>query len=138
MKKLQHYREVSVLVHPFVPWDVEIRPCTSDSSIECRQRASCPTELQFPPSITSISKSLFSNSRALAKSFSSVVLRVRLSCQICLTGRKPLDAVKFPVVTLDIMLNSFAENLSRATFFLTSLKQKVQPSLVFQQLLNPT
>ena len=45
-------------------------------------------ELQFPPSITSISGSLFANSRALAKSFSAVVFLVRLSCQFGLTGRK--------------------------------------------------
>ena len=72
----------------FVPWDVEIRPCTSGSSNECQQRASRSTELQFPPSITSISRSLFANSRALAKSFSSVVFLVRLSRQFGLTSRK--------------------------------------------------
>ena len=85
--KLQHYREVSVLVCPLVPWDVEIRPYTSGShgSNECWQRASRSTELQFPLSITSISRSLFANSRALAKSFSSVVFR-------CFsTGREPLS-----------------------------------------------
>ena len=71
-----------------VPWDVEIRSCTSSSSNECQQRASSSTELQFPPSITSISRSLFANSRALAKSFSSVVFLVRLSRQFGLTGRK--------------------------------------------------
>ena len=72
----------------FVPWDVEIRPCTSGSSNEWQQRASRSTELQFPPSITSISRSLFANSRALAKSFSSVVFLIRLSRQFGLTGRK--------------------------------------------------
>ena len=71
-----------------VPWDVEIRPCTSGSSNECQQRVRRSTELQFPPSITSISKSLFANSSALAKSFSSVVFLVRLSRQFGLTGRK--------------------------------------------------
>ena len=69
----------------FVPWDVEIRPCTSGSSNECQQQASRSTELQFPPTITSISRSLFANSRALAKSFSSVVFLVRLSRQFGLT-----------------------------------------------------
>ena len=72
----------------FVPWDVEIRPCTSGSSNECQQRATHSTELQFPPSITSISRSLFANTRALAKSFSSVVFLVRRSRQFGLTGRK--------------------------------------------------
>ena len=72
----------------FVPWDVEIRPCTSGSSNECQQRASHSTELQFPPSITSISRSLFANTRSLAKSFSSVVFLVRRSRQFGLTGRK--------------------------------------------------
>ena len=72
----------------FVPWDVEIRPCTSGSSNECQQRASRSTELQFAPTITSISRSLFDNSRALAKSFSSVVFPVRLSRQFGLTSRK--------------------------------------------------
>ena len=72
----------------FVPWDVEIRPCTSGSSNECQQRASRSTELQFPPSITSTSRSLFANSRALAKSLSSVVFLVRLSRQFGLTGQK--------------------------------------------------
>ena len=72
----------------FLPWDVEIRPCTSGSSNEWQQRASRSTELQFPPSITSISRSLFANTRALAKSFSSVVFLVRRSRQFGLTGRK--------------------------------------------------
>ena len=72
----------------FVPWDVEIRPCTSGSSNECQQRASRSTELQFPPSITSISRSLFANTRSLAKNFSSVVFLVRRSRQFGLTGRK--------------------------------------------------
>ena len=72
----------------FQSWDVEIRPCTSGSSNECQQRASRSTELQFPPSITSISRSLLANSCALAKSFSSVVFLVRLSRQFGLTGRK--------------------------------------------------
>ena len=72
----------------FVPWDVEIRPCTSGSSNECQQRASRFTELQFPPSITSISRLLFAYPRALTKSFSSVVLPVRISRQFGLTGRK--------------------------------------------------
>ena len=71
-----------------VPWDVEIRPCTSGSSNECQHRDSRSTELQFPPSITSISRSLFTYSRALAKSFSSVVFLVWLSRQFGLTGRK--------------------------------------------------
>ena len=71
-----------------VPWDVEIRPCTSGSSNECQQRASRSTELQFLPSVTSISRSLFANSRALAKSFSSVVFLVRRSRQFGLTCRK--------------------------------------------------
>ena len=85
IKKLQHYRKVSVLVQP---WDVEIRPCTSGSSNECQQRASRSSELQFLPSITSISRSLFANSRALTKSFSSVVFLVQLPRQFGLTGRK--------------------------------------------------
>ena len=84
----------------FVPWDVEIRPCTSGSSNECQQRASRSTELQFPPSITSISRSLFANSRALAKSFSSVVFLVRLSRQFGLTGWKAAWRSEFPLVTV--------------------------------------
>ena len=84
----------------FVPWDVEIRPCTSGGSSECQQRASRSTELQFPPSITSISRSLFANFRALAKSFSSVVFLVRLSRQFGLTGRKATWRSEFPLVTI--------------------------------------
>ena len=87
IKKLQHYRKVSVLVQPSYlgTW---IRPCTSGSSNECQQRVSRCSESQFPLSITSISRSLFANSRALAKSFSSVVFLVRLSHQFGFTGRK--------------------------------------------------
>ena len=84
----------------FVPWDVEIRPCTSGSSNECQQRASRSTELQFPPSITSISWSPFANSRALAKSFSSVVFLVRLSRQFGLTGWKAAWRCELPLVTV--------------------------------------
>ena len=72
----------------FIPWDVEIRPCASGSSNECQQRARRSTELQFSPSITSISRSLVANSCALAKNFSSVVFLGRLSRQFGVTGRK--------------------------------------------------
>ena len=84
----------------FVPWDVEIRPCTSGSSNECQQRASRSTELPFPPSITPISRSSFANYRALAKSFSSVVFLVLLSRQFGLTGRKATWRSEFPLVTI--------------------------------------
>ena len=70
------------------------------SSNECQQRASRSTELQFPPSITSISRSLFANFRALAKSFSSVVFLVRLSRQFRLTGRKATWRSEFPLFTI--------------------------------------
>ena len=79
----------------FVPWDVEIRPCTSGSSNECQQRASRSTELQFPPSVASISRSLFANTRALAKNFSSVVFLVRRSRQFGLKGLKAARRSEF-------------------------------------------
>ena len=88
IKKLQHYIKVSVLVQPSYLGTWKLEPCTSGSSNECQQRASRSTELQFPPSITSINRSLFANSRALAKSFSSVVFLVQRSRQFGLTGRK--------------------------------------------------
>ena len=94
LRGLLHNKEVAALQKSLsscptsATWDVEITPCTSGSSNECQQRASRSTELQFPPSITSTSRSLFANSRALAKSFSSVVFLVRRSRQFGLTGRK--------------------------------------------------
>ena len=74
IKKLQHFREVPVLVHLSIPWDMEIRPWTSGSTNECWQWTSHSTEWQFPTSITSISRSLFTNSDTLTKSFTYQVL----------------------------------------------------------------
>ena len=88
IKKLQHYRKVSVLVQPSYLETWKLDPVPLAVVTECQQRASHSTELQFPPSITSISRSLFANTRALAKSFSSVVFLVRRSRQFGLTGRK--------------------------------------------------
>ena len=136
----------------FVPWDVEIRPCTSGSSNECQQRASRSTELQFPPSIASISRSLFANSRALAKSFSSVVFLVRLSRQFGLTGRKAAWRSEissrynkfdpFVIETLNIItfsLNFFNEVIP-CTFviFLTKLVLNTQRTVAVKRVYSPT
>ena len=103
-----------------VPWDVEIRPCTSGSSNECQQRASRSTELQFPPSITSVSRSIFANSHIIVKSFSSVVSLVRLPANLVWQAEKPLDAVKCPLVTISSEAAQAIEvDVGKKTFLIT-------------------
>ena len=89
IKKLQHYRKVSVLVQPSNLGTRKLDPVrlavvTSVSS----EPVALPNYRRFPPSTTSISRSPFANSRALAKRLSSVVFLVRFSRQFGLTGRK--------------------------------------------------
>ena len=88
MKKLQHYRKVSVLVQPSYlgTWKLDPVPLAVVTSANSEPVALL--NCSFPPSIISISRSLFDNSRAFAKNLSSVVFLVRLSRQFGLTGQK--------------------------------------------------
>ena len=89
IKKLQHYRKVSVLVQPsnLGTWKLDPVPLAVVTSASSEPVA-LPNCRRFPPSITSFSRSLFANSRALAKSLSSVVFLVQLSRQFGLTRPK--------------------------------------------------
>ena len=110
MKKLQHYRKVSVLVQPSYlgTWKLDPVPLAVVTSASSKPFA-LPNLVQFPPSITSISRSVFANSHALAKSFSAVVFLVRLFRQFGLTGRKAAWRREFPLVTIGTLRSNDAD-----------------------------
>ena len=88
MKKLQHYRKVSVLVQPSYLGTWKLDPVPLAVVTSANSESVALLNCSFSPSIISISRSLFANSRAFAKSLSSVVFLVRLSRQFGLTGQK--------------------------------------------------
>ena len=87
--KLQHYRKtVSVLVQLSYHGTWKLDPVPLAVVTSANSEPVALLNCSFPPSIISISRSLFDNSRAFAKNLSSVVFLVRLSRQFGLTGQK--------------------------------------------------
>ena len=101
---------VSVLGQPsyLETWKVDPVPLAVVTSASSKPFA-LPNLVQFPPSITSISRSVFANSHALAKRFSAVVFLVRLFRQFGLTGRKAAWRREFPLVTIGTLRSNDAD-----------------------------
>ena len=118
---------VSVLGQPSYlgTWKLDPVPLAVVTSASSKPFA-LPNLVQFPPSITSISRSLFANSHALAKSFSAVVFLLRLFRQFGLTGRKAAWRREFPLVTIGTLRSNDADgnkNIKKNNGFLLAKQQ---------------
>ena len=132
---------VSVLGQPSYlgTWKLDPVPLAVVTSASSKPFA-LPNLVQFPPSITSISRSVFANSHALAKSFSAVVFLVRLFRQFGLTGRKAAWRREFPLVTIGTLRSNDADgkkNIKKNNGFLLAKQQLCKCTTLFCTFLCP-